>query len=318
MARRKKEKIPLLKSMEEILNRAREISATGEPYRVAVAAAHDEAVIEAVVHSHDEGIAKSVLFGDAKRINELIEKFGGKPSDYDVVHADSNEAAAAGTAAAASSGYANVVLKGLLSTSTLLKNILAKEYGLRRKGLLSHTAVLSPNRYPKLLCVTDGGMVIKPNFDQKIEIIRNAVLVGRSLGIEKPRVAVITPIDHIVKDFPETFEAAALAKMAMRGQIKNCIVDGPMSFDTAIYPFAVEYAGIVSEVAGQTDIVLTGSIEEGNILAKSLVHFGGANFAGVIVGANVPIALVSRADHAYNKLTSIALAVLVAHFIKTR
>lgn len=318
MTGRKKEKIPLLQSMEDILNRAREISGTGEPYRVAVAAAHDDAVVEALVHSHDEGIAESVLFGDAPRINEMIEKFGGRPSDYEVVNTESNDEAAVGTAAAAGRGYANVVLKGLLSTSTLLKNILSKEYGLRRRGLLSHTAVLSPNRYPKLLCVTDGGMVIKPNFDQKVEIIRNAVLVGRSLGIDKPRVAVITPIDHIVKDFPETFEAAALSKMAMRGQIKNCIVDGPMSFDTAIYPFAVEYAGIVSQVAGQTDIVLADSIEEGNILAKSLVQFGEANFAGVIVGANVPIALVSRADHAYNKLTSIALAVVVAHFIKTR
>jgi len=304
--------------MDDILNRAREIGGSGEPSRVAVAAAHDDAVIEAVVNSCREGIAVGILFGDAVRINEMIEKHGGRPGDFTVVDTASDEAAAEGAAAVTSQGQADVVLKGILKTSTLLKNILSKKFNLRRKGLLSHTAVLSPRNYPKLLAVTDGGMVIKPNFEQKVEIIKNAVLVGRSIGIERPRVAVITPIDHVVKEFPETFEAAALSKMALRGQIKNCIIDGPMSFDTAVWPTAAEYQDIVSEVAGRTDIVLTSSIEEGNILAKSLVQFGDTSFAGVIIGANVPIALVSRSDSAFNKLASIALAVVVAHFIKKR
>jgi len=310
--------IPLLLSIEDIMERAREISGSGEPYRVAVAAAHDDAVIEAIVNSQKEGIADGLLFGNAPKITSLIEQYEGNPNDFTIINTENDDESGDRAAYAASKKEANVILKGILSTGKLLRNVLKKEYGLRRKGLLSHTAVLSPDRYPKLLGLTDGGMVIRPTFEQKIEMIRNAALVSWSLGITKPKVAVLTPIDHILKTFPETFEAAALSKMAERGQIKSVIVDGPMSFDTAVWPQAAKYQGIDSPVAGQADIVLTNSIEEGNILAKSLIQFGGAGFAGVIVGANVPIALVSRADAAYNKLASIALSVVVAHYIHTR
>lgn len=314
----RKSDFPLLQSMDDIIHRARALSAAGEPYRVAVAAAHDDAVIEAVVNSQKEGIAESLLFGKAPRIREMIEQNGGNPNQFNITATENDEESADRAAAAAAQGEANVILKGILNTSTLLKNVLKTKYGLRRKGLLSHTAILSPRNYPRLLGVTDGGMVVRPNFDQKVEIIRNASLVGWALGITKPRIAVLTPLDYIVQAFPETFEAAALSKMAERGQIRNCIVDGPMSFDTAVWPQAVKYQGIASSVAGQADIVLAGSIEEGNILAKSLIQFAEAGFAGVIVGANIPIALVSRADPGFFKLASIALAVVVAHYIKKK
>ncbi|MBT3233324.1 MAG: phosphate butyryltransferase [Calditrichaeota bacterium] len=317
--KKKKEKIPLLQSTAEIVARAREISDIDEPYYVAVAAAHDDAVIEAIVNSQKERIAHGILIGDSIKIKELIEQFGANPDEFKIVHSNSDEESGNIAARAASTGEANVILKGILSTGKLLKNVLKKEYGLRREGgLLSHTAVLSPKRYPKLLAVTDGGMIIKPTFEQKIEMIRNSVVVCRAMGIDIPKVVALTPIDRIVKAFPETFEAAALSKMAERGQIKSCIIDGPMSLDTAVYPPTAEYQGITSPVAGQADIVLANSIEEANILAKSLVQFGGATFAGVILGANVPIALVSRADNAASKLASIALAVVVAHYIHTR
>lgn len=313
-----KAEIPVLRSMEDILERAREINGMGEPYRVAVAAAHDEAVMEAVVAAHREGIANGVLFGHAARINPMIEQFGGNVGDFRVINTDNDEESATKAAESAGRGETSLIMKGILPTSRLLKCVLDEKYGLRRKGLLSHTAVLSPQRYHKLLAVTDGGMVIKPTFDQKVEIIRNAVLVSRALGIETPKVAILSMVDQVVNSFHETFEAAALSKMGQRAQIKFCEIDGPMSFDTAVWPKSFEIQGMVSPVAGDADIVVAGSIEQGNILAKALTLFGGAAFGGVIIGANVPISLVSRADDAINKMTSIALAVVVAHYIKKR
>ncbi len=310
--------VPHLTTMEAILERAREISQSDNPHRVAVAAAHDDAAIEAVVKSYQEGIAHAILIGDSAKINALIEQHDGKPSDFEIIHTTSDDESAERCASVVSVGQADIIMKGILPTSVLLKNVLKQKYGLRRKGLLSHTAVLSPKLYPKLLAVTDGGMVIKPTFEQKVEIIRNAVLVGWALGIERPRVAVLATVDYIVQAFPETFEAAALSKMAQREQIKRCYIDGPMGFDTAVWPQAVEYQNIKSEVAGNADIVVANSIEEGNILAKSMIQFGGAAFAGVIIGAKVPISLVSRADPAFNKLASIALAVVVSHYIKQK
>ena len=310
--------VPLLTSMDDIIRRAHDISTGGEPYIVAVAAAHDDAAIEAVVRAQEEGIAKGILFGDVTKINSLIEAHNANPADFRVVATDSDEDSADQTARMVGAGEAHIIMKGILPTSKLLKSVLKQQYGLRRRGLLSHTAILSPTRYPKLIGVTDGGMVIKPSFEQKIEMTRNSVLVLRALGVETPRVAVLSTIDYVVEAFKDTFEAAALSKMAQRGQIKHCHIDGPMSLDTAIRPEAVEYQKLKSDVAGQADILLAGSIEEANVMAKSLVLFGGAAFAGVIVGAGAPISLVSRADNAFNKLASIALAVVLAHFLKER
>jgi len=313
-----KQDIPLLQSTDDIIQRAREVSGEGEPYRVAVAAAHDEAVINAIISAQDEGIAEAILVGNAQKIIELLEERNRKPGDFRIIETTSDDETAARVAESIANNEAQMILKGLIGTGKLLKTVLNQKYGLRRKGLLSHTAVMSTKKYSKLLAITDGGMVIKPTFEQKVEIIKNAVLVGWSLGIKIPKVAVLATIDQIVQDFPETFEAAALSKMAQRGQIKRCEIDGPMSFDTAVWQPAVEYQGIESPVAGQADIVLAGAIEEGNILAKSLVQFSEASFAGVIVGAKMPISLVSRADSASNKMASVALAVVVSHYIKSR
>ncbi|MFN3821234.1 MAG: bifunctional enoyl-CoA hydratase/phosphate acetyltransferase [bacterium] len=313
-----KSAIPLIKTMEELISQAQEISLTEPPRWVAVAAAHDEAAIQAIVEAHREGIAQGLLIGDKEKIQVLIEENGGQIKNFKIVATSSDEESAELSAQAVAAGEADIIMKGILPTSKLLKSVLKQKYGLRRRGLLSHTAVISPRRYHKLLMVTDGGMVIKPNFEQKIEIIRNAVMVGWALGIEKPKVAVLTTIDYVVEAFPETFEAAALSKMGERGQIARCIIDGPMSFDTAVYPPAVDYQGIMSPVAGDADIVVANSIEEGNILAKSLIQFGGAAFAGVIVGAKVPISLVSRADTAFNKLASLGLAVIISHYSRSQ
>jgi len=310
--------IPLLRTIDEIIGRAREINSTNEPYRVAVAAAHDDAVIDAVISAQDEGIAEAILFGYPKRIIPMLEERGRRAGEFKIIGTESDEETAERVAETVAGGHADLILKGIISTGKLLRSVLRQKYGLRRKGLLSHTAILAVKRYPKLLAVTDGGMVIKPTFGQKVEIIRNSVMVGWALGIKIPKVAVLATIDQIVEDFPETFEAAALSKMAQRDQIKSCEIDGPMSFDTAVWKPSVEYRKITSPVAGEADIVLADGIEAGNILAKSLVQFGDASFAGVIVGAKVPISLVSRADSAFNKMASVALAVVVSHYLKTR
>lgn len=309
---------PLLKTMDDIICRAREINDGGKPFKVVVAAAHDDAVIDAVIMAHKENIATAILYGDAERIEKMITECGGHVEDFLIVHTPNDEEAANKAAMIAGRGEADIIMKGILPTPKLLRSVLKEEFGLRRKGLLSHTAILSPKRYHKLLALTDGGMVIKPTFEQKVEMIRNSVLVSRAIGVETPKVAVLSSIDHIVSSHLDTFEAAALSKMSQRGQLKHCIVDGPLSFDTAVWRRSMEVQGIESPIAGEADIVLTSTIEQGNLVAKSLINFGESGFAGVIIGARVPVSLVSRADSAENKLTSIALAVVVSHFMKTR
>jgi phosphate butyryltransferase len=301
---------------EGIVARAREISGV-RMRTVAVAAAADGAVLQAVVDARAQGIADAVLLGDPGEIEELSEKLS---LNLDGVHIESTpdaEAAAARAADMAASGDADVIMKGFLPTSTLLKAVLAKERGLKRSDVLSHCAVLSLPEYPRLLNVTDGGMVVSPDFNQKVKIIENAVIVSRALGIEKPRIALLAATDVVNPEIPQAAEDAVIAKMADRGQIRDAIVDGPLSLDAATLPKVAEAYSIQSPVAGRADVLVTNSIEEGNIISKSLILFGGAVFCGVIVGAAVPVSLVSRSDPPRNKLASVAIAVVLSEYLQT-
>jgi phosphate butyryltransferase len=213
-------------------------------------------------------------------------------------------------------GEADIIMKGFLPTSSLLRAVLAKNRGLRRSEVLSHCAVLSHSEYPRLLNITDGGMVVNPDFNQKVKIIENAVTVMRALGVEKPRVALLAATDIVNPEMPRAVEDAIIAKMADRGQIKNAVVDGPLTLDAATMPNVAEYYGINSPVAGQADVLVANSIEEGNIISKSLILFGEAVFSGVIVGAAVPVSLVSRSDPPKNKLASVAIAVILSDYLQ--
>jgi phosphate butyryltransferase len=298
-----------------IVARAREISRS-RMCRVAVAAAADGAVLQAVVEAHAQGIADSVLVGNQDEIQTLSDTLGLSIDGFHIETTPDAETAAAHAADLASSGEADVIMKGFLPTSTLLKAVLAKERGLKRSDVLSHCAVLSLPEYPRLLNITDGGMVVSPDFNQKVRIIENAVTVSHALGLEKPRIALLAATDVVNPEMPRAVEDAIIAKMADRGQIRDAIVDGPLSLDAATLPKLAEAYSVESPVAGRADVLVANSIEEGNIISKSLILFGGAVFCGVIVGAAVPVSLVSRSDPPRNKLASVAIAVVLSEYLQ--
>lgn len=272
-------------------------------------------MIEAVTMALDHQFGKFVLYGDRERISQLLKQ---KNKDYEkegkiqIVHAHSVAQAAELAVKSVRLNEANVLMKGNIPTATILKAVLNKEYGLRTGSVLSHVAVFEVPHYDRYIIVTDAAMNIAPDLEQKAQIIANAVSVAKSIGIEKPKVAPLAAVEVVNPAMSATIDAAALSMMNDRGQIKGCIVDGPLALDNAVSPAAAEHKGIVSEVAGNADILLVPDIEAGNILYKSLVYFANAKVGAVIAGAKAPIVLTSRADSAESKLYSLALAVCSA------
>ncbi|HQG02518.1 MAG TPA: bifunctional enoyl-CoA hydratase/phosphate acetyltransferase, partial [Fervidobacterium sp.] len=209
-------------------------------------------------------------------------------------------------------GKAHIVMKGLVKTSTLLKAVLDKEYGLRTERLLSHITLLEVPGINRLIFLTDGGMVIRPTLEQKVQIIENAVNVAKKLGYEMPKVGIIAAVETVNPDMPETLEAALIAKMNERGQIKGCKIDGPLGIDNALSVYAAEVKGIKGEVAGHADILVVPDIHSGNFLGKSAVYFANGRIAGIIAGAKAPVIVISRADTSDSKFVSIALAMALS------
>ncbi len=275
--------------------------------KLAIASAEGEEIIQAVKQATDEGIISAVLIGDQTKIEELCRKAKLALSEVEIVNIPDSKLTGKVAVQMVKEGKAEMLMKGKVDTSSLLKAVLDKEAGLRSGGLLSHVAVVEVKEYSKLMFVTDGGMNIKPDIKQKAEIIKNAVEVARKLGVEKPKVACLSTVELVNPDMPETIDAAGLVKMAERGDIKNVIVDGPIAFDVAINADSARMKGIVSLIAGETDIFLMPDIASGNILVKSLIYLAGAKVGGVVVGGGVPIVLLSRSDSAETKLYSIAL-----------
>jgi phosphate butyryltransferase len=299
-----------LRSAQDIIERAKSISAMQGIKRVVIAAAQDEDVLEAVHEARSEGIAEGILVGDRRKIEQLSRTVGIDPGEFYIEDVADETQAAVRSAQIAAAGEACAIMKGFLPTSTLLKVLLSKTYGLRMVDTVSHVAVLTVPRYHKLLGITDGGIVVRPNFEQKLAIIANAVMIYRALGIPHPKIALLATIDMVREEVPETLECATISRMAEEGQIPYATIEGPLSFDTAVDRRVAEAEGFDSPVMGDADVVVASSIEEGNILAKSLINFAGATFSGIIAGAKVPISLVSRADSALNKKSSIALAIV--------
>ncbi|WP_010284538.1 phosphate butyryltransferase [Bacillus timonensis] len=282
------------------------------PVTVAVAAAEDEEVLEAVVEAVDHKLARFLLFGNQEKIEKILSRNGGNTTEYEslvVVNTSSVEKAAVDAVKAVHDGKADVLMKGNIPTSTILKAVLNKEYGLRTGNVLSHVAVFEVPDYDRYVIVTDAAMNIAPGLQEKVQILNNAVTVATSIGIPLPKVAPIAAVEMVNPAMQATLDAAVLTQMNHRGQIQNCIVDGPLALDNAISILAAEHKGITSAVAGQADILLVPTIEVGNALYKSLVYFAKAEVGAVIGGARAPIVLTSRADSAKSKLYSIALAV---------
>lgn len=282
--------------------------------RIAVAAAHDASVMEALKHAQERQlVGQPILFGRAVEIGELAEQAGLEVSREDIVEVPDDAVAAVMAAAAVSEGRADLLMKGKVHTDDFLRGVLNKESGLRTGHLMSHCFVLEHPREDRLLIITDAGMNIAPTLTQKAAIALNAVYLAELLGIETPRVAALAAVELVNDAMPATLDAAALSTMSDRRQFSRGIIDGPFGMDNAISEAAAKTKGISGPVAGRADILLVPDIEAGNIMVKTYSFLVGATVAGVVVGAAAPVVLTSRADSAEAKLYSIALAVLMAN-----
>lgn len=276
---------------------------------VAVASAEDEEVIEAVSEAIKRDLAQFILFGKREEILDLLHSKDIMKDQVQIIQARTQEQA---TELAVRSVYqkeASVLMKGNVPTAKLLKAVLNKEYGLRTGRVLSHVAVFEVPGIQNLKIVTDAAMNINPDLQQKEQIIQNAVEIARAIGIDTPKVAALAAVEVVNPSMQATLDAAALTIMNKRGQIKNCIIDGPLALDNAISLEAAEHKKIESEVAGKADVLLVPTIETGNVLYKSLIHFAKSKVGAVIAGAKAPIVLTSRSDSSESKLYSLALAI---------
>jgi phosphate acetyltransferase/phosphate butyryltransferase len=284
------------------------------PVTTAVVHPVDELVLEAVADAAHENLITPLLIGPKTKITACAEAAKIDISSWPIVDCEHSHAAAAKAVELASAGTVQAIMKGALHTDELLSPIVAPGSGLRTERRLSHCYVMDTPGYAKWLIVTDAVVNIAPDLSAKADICRNAVDVWRILTDEKrlPKVAVLAAVEVINPKMQATLDAAALCKMAERGQITFCLIDGPLAFDNAIDKAAAAEKGIVSDVAGDADILLTPEIESGNILAKQLTFISHADAAGIVMGARVPIILTSRADNLRTRLMSCALAVLAA------
>ena len=286
----------------------------GSPKRVAVACAEGFEVLSALNDAVALGMIEPVLIGNAREIRRLIAENDFRHNDCEIVDMPDHAAAAKEAVAMARRGKVQALMKGVLVSAILMREILNKETGIRSSSTLNHVSLIDSPGLDRLLLMSDGGMVPYPTLKQKVDIINNTVEVARAIGIETPKVACLGALELVNPDMPATMDAAALAIMSQRGQIKNCIVDGPFQLDNALYPEAVREKGVKSSVnvAGNADILLVPNIESGNILLKGLRYLGGCAIAGLMAGAAVPVIMSSRADPPVNKLRSIGFAIAAA------
>ncbi len=283
-----------------------------KPKKLVLAASDDTDSLNAVVFAAEQNIIRLVLVGDRVRTMRMAKGLKLDITHYEFIEARSPVEAVTTSVKLVHDGNADVLMKGKVGTSDMLKGVLNKEYGLRTGKLLSHFAYFEVEAYHKLIAVTDVAMNIAPNLTEKIAILNNSVRVLNSLGIENPKVAVLGAIEKVNSDMQATLDAALLSKMNQRDQILNCIVDGPLAFDNAVSLESANHKEIKSNVAGDTDLLLMPDIEVGNVLYKSLVFFARAKVASMIVGASAPIVLTSRSDSEQAKFDSILLAAVTA------
>jgi len=304
----------MLKTFDEVLEKAKEYG----PKKMSVASAGAEDVLKAVEAARKEGLADSILVGDKKEIIQIANEMDIDPTNYEIIDRLDKTEATRCAVELVRNKKASILMKGMIGTARILKVILDKEIGLRTNRMLSHVYTLQIKGYDRLLTMTDGAMSISPNLEQKAQIIQNAIYYAHSMGIEKPKVAAVAALELVNPDMPATIDAACLAKMSERGQIVGGIVDGPLGFDNAISKEAAKHKGVESPVSGEVDIVLVPNIESGNIFAKGLVYLANAVPAGLLLGAKVPVVLVSRSDSAQSKLYSIALGVLMSEMTENK
>ncbi len=299
----------MIKSLDELLE------LKGNKMKLAVVACQDEDVLGAVVESAEMGISDPILIGSKQETFDLAEKLGLDISTFRFIESSSLEEAAETGVRLVSAGEADYLMKGLVDTSILLKAVLNKEWGLRTDSLLSHVMVYEIGTYHKLLYLTDGGMNLYPDVEEKAKIIDNASVVARAMGNEKIKVAVLAAKEKVNPKMQATVDAAELERLGKEGRFgDDVIVEGPMALDLALSKEAVQVKRFPGEVAGDADILLVPNIEMGNGIGKAITYLAGGKSAGIIMGAKVPVVLVSRADDKETKLYSIALGNMIAKY----
>ena len=281
---------------------------------VATAVAHpcDDASLGAAVEAARAHLIAPILVGAAQKIRAVAKASGLDVDAYEIVDAPHSHAAAARAVELVRLGRAELLMKGSLHTDELMSEVVKRETGLRTERRVSHVFVMDVPTYHKPLVITDAAVNIFPTLDEKRDIVQNAIDFMRALGVARPRVAILSAVETVTTKIPSTIDAAALCKMADRGQIEGGILDGPLAFDNAISTDAARTKGIVSPVAGDPDIILVPDLEAGNMLAKNLTFLSRADAAGIVLGARVPIILTSRADNERARLASCGVAALYA------
>ncbi len=297
-----------MKNFEDVL----ELAKQKELKTISVACCHDKEVLLSVEMARKIGIANAILIGDINKTIDIANELGIDIYKYQLINETNEEKACSLATKLILEKKADMLMKGLVDTSVILKAVLDKEYGIKSQNVLSHIALFDIDTYDKVLIITDAAMNIAPDLKTKKQIIENACTVAKSLNISTPKVAVLCAKEKVNPKMKDTVEAKQLQYMYETGEIKGCIVGGPFALDNAISKEAAIHKGINHPVAGEADILLTPDIEAGNILYKSLVYFSKSKNAGVIVGAKAPIILTSRADSEDTKLNSIALGALIA------
>jgi phosphotransacetylase len=294
---------------EQLLLRSRSL----EPVPTAVAHPCEETALAAALEAAGQGLITPILVGPEARIRELADRSGLALGATRIVDTPHSQASAARAVALVRQGEAELLMKGSLHTDELLGAVVARDTGLRTGRRMSHVFLMDVPTYHKVLIVTDAAINIAPSLEDKVDICQNAIDLAVALGVARPKVAVLAAVETVTSKMPATIDAAALCKMADRGQIRHALVDGPLAFDNAISRDAARVKGITSEVAGDPDILLAPDLEAGNILAKQLSFLANADSAGLALGARVPIILTSRADSVRSKIASCAVAMMATH-----
>lgn len=279
---------------------------------VALVRAEDDHALEAVAEVVKKGLIDAVLVGNREAIKKTAEKIGFSVTDDQIVDAEDPESAAAEGVKLIREGRADFLMKGKLETSQMLRPVVNKQTGLNKGGVMSHVSLTEVPAYHKMVLTTDGGMLPYPTLEQKKHIIENAVYVMNRLGYEEPKVCVLAASETPNPKMPESMEAAALKEMNQKGEIENCIVEGPISFDLAMVKEKAEIKGYESPCAGDADILIVPNIHAGNILGKCLIEMANSKMAGLIVGAQCPIVLTSRGASSEEKFNSLMLACIVS------
>ncbi len=290
-----------IKTFDELVARVK----TGKRRTVALVCADDAHALEAIIHAKD--LVDSILVGDRQKIEAVLVSLGQNPADFEIVEVPEGMHPSVCAAKLIKEGRAHFLMKGKIMTGAMLKGVLDPDAELRTGSLMSHCMMVEVPNYPKLMCVTDGGMCTYPDLEKKVKIVTNAVDFFHKLGYEKPNVAALCAIETVNPKMQETVDAAELKRMSLAGELPSCYIEGPISYDLAMVPELSKIKGFDCPCAGDFDILLVPEIVVGNVLGKCLVYTAGGRMAGIIMGCKVPIVLASRGSSAEEKYYSLAL-----------